>query len=83
MDEMIKNAINDWETIVDYSHATLNRYADLYESLFITVGLFIRGLRCKAVKTDDLQFSYHYTLDGFRGILCMNVDILKRKIKLV
>lgn len=49
--------------------------------IFISFGFFIKGLRCKPVGTDDLKFSYHHTLDGFRGIISMNVHVLKQKIK--
>ncbi len=63
--------------------ASINIYIDEHESTLVTFGLFPRGLRViSAEHTGMLHNGYHHTVDGMRGIISMNVELLRRKIQI-
>lgn len=81
LEKIMESAINDWENCDMFSAAKLNDYIERYEDLFITLGFFQKGLRIRPVPSSMLITSYHHTLDGMKGILSLNVAILRRKIE--
>jgi len=82
MDAAIKAAVDDW-TAMDvadmWSFTVINDYIEKHEDALVAFGMFVRGMRVRPVRIVQLEF--HHTMEGMRGIICMNVEILKQKIK--
>jgi|JI10StandDraft_1071094.scaffolds.fasta_scaffold57999_2 hypothetical protein len=79
--KMFLEPIVEWNTINHFDEDVINSYISKYESIFVSFGMFFKGLRILPVHTGDLESNYHHTLAGMRGIICMNLHILKNKIK--
>ena len=79
LNDAVKQILTDWKYIDPFDNVSVNQFIDKYEFIFMTYGLFFRGLRVEPVSTDDLSDSRHKTLDGVLGILSMNICILKKK----
>ena len=82
LEYVISSAICDWEQCDLHSHKQINKYIEQYENVFVTFGLFQRGLRIKPVSSDRLIYEYHHTLDGVKGIVSLNVAILRQGKKM-
>lgn len=77
----LKAAVEDWNNVDFNSRDNMNLFIEKHESTLITFGMFPKGLRIIPVKTEDLQNSFHRTPDGIRGILSMNIEILRRRVQ--
>jgi hypothetical protein len=77
---IISAAITDWEIVNAWNTEAVNQYITRHESTLLTFGLFMRGLRVSPVSTDLLHRDYYRTLDGVRGIITMNIAILRIKL---
>ena len=78
----INNAIEEWERLDYYNYYnrnSVNTFIDKYESVLVSCGMFMRGLRVEPVPTNELAQNRHKTLDGVLGILSMNMYIFKEK----
>jgi hypothetical protein len=83
MEGLIKNAIltaiDEWSGVLNKDD--MNKYLDRHESTFVTFGLFLRGTRVHTLDVDECTLKSHYTYEGMNGIICMNLEILRMKIK--
>ncbi len=75
----ISTAMSDWKDCNFWSSDEMNQYLTRHESTFLSFGAFVRGMRVKPVATDALQSEFHHTLDGMRGVISMNIAILRVK----
>lgn len=71
------SAINEWLECDVHNRDAINSYLSRHEFTFVTFGMFIRGMRIRPVHEPILDF--HHTPDGMRGIICMNLAILRTK----
>lgn len=80
MEGLLQKLIDDWVNCNVHNAGAINNYLDIHESALVTFGFFIRGLRIIPVKTDSLLFNYDQTIDGMRGIIAMNVKLIRSKL---
>lgn len=83
MDVVINAAIS--AAIREWDEDALNRYLDKHESTFLSFGLFVRGLRSSAstVMPSRYKRCFHNTPDGIRGIISLNVALLRQKLNVL
>ena len=77
----ISAAIVEWTEAAQWFPEDMNRYISRHEGTFVSFGMFVRGTRVRPVATAFLDRDYHHTLDGMRGIICMNLALLRLKQK--
>jgi hypothetical protein len=77
----ISVAVDDWEKCDIWSIEQVNNYLTRHETTLASFGLFTRGLRIRHILDSDLTSTdFHRTLDGMRGIISMNVAVLRQKM---
>ena len=54
----------------------INDFIDRHESVLLTYGLFVSGIRVRESQNNSL----HHTVQGVLGILSMNIELFRRKI---
>jgi hypothetical protein len=75
----MEDAISDWSDVDQWNAASFNDYLEKHETTLTFYGLFPKGLRVKG--THDVQNDFHHTIDGMRGIICMNLQLFRNKIR--
>lgn len=75
----MEDAISDWGNVDEWNAALINEYLDKHETTLTFYGLFPKGLRVTGAH--DVQNDYHRTIFGMRGIICMNLQLFRNKLR--
>ena len=79
LDALLGPLTADWKALDTQSMDAINAFIDRWETAFVTIGLFVIGLRVRPVRTPELHDCRHCTIDGMLGILALNMTVLKTK----
>lgn len=77
--DIIQSTIDAWEKLNDefsMEGDKLNNFITTYESVFLTYGMFVKGIR---VSKQPYENYWHKTIGGVAGIVSMNIEILRTK----
>ena len=81
MQVVIETTLKVWNELVSTSSlnmSNVNEFIDEYEFVLCQYGSFLKGLRA-----DPNSNEYHKTIEGVLGIVSMNMEMMKLKLKML